>query len=90
MRIAEGGLRACYEVGVGLLITGSVGHFPSANGRPAFGAGRPRPCTGPGQNRECRDLFGEPLPALLTTPVVALVVMASLTWAGVAEGWAAR
>src|SRR4051794_18301459 len=34
------------------------------------------------------SLFGEPVPADLTTPLSALVTSASRTWAGVQAGWA--
>lgn len=60
------------------------------NGRPAMSAGRPWLCDGRRQNSEYRSLFGEPLPAFWTTPVVVLALTASLTWAGSAVGWPAR
>lgn len=37
-----------------------------------------------------RSLFGEPLPGLVTTPLVAPFTRAVATWAGVAEVWLAR
>ncbi len=37
-----------------------------------------------------RSLFGEPVPALVTTPGVAPFTRAVATWVGVAEVWPAR
>lgn len=66
-------------------VHGSSPEAPAASGELSFTSSGSRMrygCYGTSRSRR----FGEPLPELVTTPVVAPFVSAVATWAGVAEG----